>query len=63
MNDLQLLNPIEIVQSRHQRVATLGAVRLLRGFALVLVREDGVHLIQEERHSSIGKQSLRIVSH
>lgn len=61
MDDLQLLNPIQVVQGRHQGVTTLSSTRLfslLCGLAFVLIRQDGVRLIREERHSCVCIEDL-----
>lgn len=54
VNDLQLLDPVQVVQRRHQRVVL---ARLLAALPFVLVGEDRVRLIEQEGQSA-GRQAL-----
>lgn len=54
MNDLQLLDPVQVVQRRHQRIML---ARLFAGLPFVLVGEDCVRLVEQEGQSG-GRQIL-----
>lgn len=54
VNDLQLLDPVQVVQRRHQGVVL---ARLFAALPFVLVGEDRVRLIQQEGQPA-GRQAL-----
>lgn len=56
MDDLELLDPVQVVQRGHQRVVSL--LSLLVALSFVLVGEDGVRFVQQEGQSGTSQLHL-----
>lgn len=56
VDDLELLDPVQVVQCGHQWVVSL--LSLLVALSFVLVGEDGVRFVQQEGQSGVSQLHL-----